>query len=163
MTEEERQKLEFIKKEIKEGDYSILQPNQWDKFSADLAGIGANLLKEIEVRREDARALKVPLFFFKVRERLTNLEVDYDVVAKDYDLFFDASMRFLKSIINRNEYKEYQILRKEYLKSLTEHCIKALEYVGNIVTTGRHDYYHYQILFVAALAILVAIISVIIK
>ena len=51
MTEEERNKLEFIKQELREGSYRILESQQWDEFSRDLSRCGANLLKNIESLR----------------------------------------------------------------------------------------------------------------
>lgn len=163
MTHEERKKLEFIKSDIKEGRYRILPCEQWDKFSRDLAGAGASLLRDIEEQRQTARALRVSLFFFTVKRRVMGLESSYGELAQDYDLFFDAGMRWLESITNHNEYREDQVLQKKYVESLLDHCSRALDHVGNVVYSKRNDYHHYQILCWAAIAVLVAIISVIIK
>lgn len=161
MTNDDRKKLEHIKNNIREGTYSILQEGQWDEFSEDLAGCGANLLKEIELKRADVREFRLSLPFFQMRGKIGKLNSDYEEVARNFDLFFDASMRWLKCIINRNEYKEYQTLQRTYVEKLTMHCSQALDYLGNLVSSKRNDYYHYQALLLSVLAILVASLAMI--
>ena len=163
MTEEEREKLEFIKKNIREGSYQILQPQQWDAFSYDLANCGAKILKELENARGEIRELKVHLFFFLAKKALKHMEAHYDEVARDYDLFFDASMKWLKCIINRNEYEESQVLQRDYVENLTNHCSSVLEHLSNSISSKRSDYYHCQALFLSMVAIFVAAFSVIIS
>ncbi len=163
MTEEERKKLEFIKECILEGSYQILQPQQWGKFSYDLANCGAKILKELENAREKIRELKVHLFFFLAKKALKHMEVHCDEVARDFDLFFDASMRWLKCIIEHNEYKESQVLQRKYVDNLTNHSSKLLEYLSNSISSKRRDYYHCQALFLSMVAIFVAALSVIIS
>lgn len=163
MTEEQRQKLEYIKDYITEGTYSILPKNQWDEFARDLSSCGASLLKEIEQKRECVRNLKISFFFFYGRRQLGKLNSDYDQIAKNFDLFFDASMRWLKSIIEGNKYKESQILQRKYVENLVTHCCQASNYLGNLVSSNRNDYYHYQAIFLTVLAVSIAILSIIIS
>ncbi len=162
MTNEDRRKLEHMKNNILEGTYSILQEPQWDQFSRDLANCGANLLKEIELKRDKVREFKASLLLFHMRGKISKLNSDYEEVAKTFDLFFDASMRWLKCIINRNEYKEYQILQRKYVESLTIHCSQTLDYLGNLVSSKRNEYYHYQAVSLSLLAILIAVLAIII-
>lgn len=163
MTEKEKKQLESIKKQLVEGTYPILQKNQWDKFSRDLSNYGANLLKEIEHERNCIREFNLSFFFFQGRKQLRKLDSDYEQVAKNFDLFFDASMRWLKSIINTNKYEEYQTLQRKYVESLTMHCCQALDYLGNLVSSKRNQYYHYQTLFLAVLAVFIGFLSIIIS
>ena len=163
MTEDQVRELEYIKGYIPEGSYSILQPAQWDRFSKTLASCGATLVKEIESRRDLVRELKVPFLPFQFRKQLARMNADFDVTAKDFDLFYDASMRWLKSIINKNEYKEYQLLEKKYVENLTMHCCQALDYLANLVSSKRSDYYHYQALFLSVLAVFIAVLAIIVS
>jgi hypothetical protein len=163
MTEEERRKLLFIKEKIPEGSYQILPPQQWDQFSHDLGDCGAKNLKELENARERIHELKVHLFFFLSKKTLTHMDANCDDVTRDFYLFFDASMRWLKSIINGNEYKESQILQRDYVEKLTDHCSRMLEHLNNSISSKRSDYYHYQALFWSMVAIFVAALSVIIS
>jgi len=147
MTEEQIKKLKFIKDEVKEGIYNILQKAQWDEFSRDLSNYGAVLLRDIEQKRDDVQGLKVSLLFFLGRRQLSKLSSDYNEIAKNFDLFFDASMRWLKSITDGNKYEEYQTLTKNYVEKLVEHCHDASNYLRNLISTKRDDYYQYQALF----------------
>jgi hypothetical protein len=163
MTEEQIKKLEFIKEEIREGTYEILQKSQWDEFSRVLSSCGGTLLREIEQKRDEIRKLKVSLPFFLGRRQLNKLSLDYDGIAKNFDLFFDASMRWLKCIIDGNKYQNYQILMKKYVGTLVDHCCRASDYLGNLISTKRNEYYHYQILFLSVLAITIAMMALFIK
>jgi hypothetical protein len=163
MTEQERKQLAFIKKDIPEGSYQILQPQKWDEFSYDLANCGASLLQEIEDIRDRSYGLKINLFFFCIKRQLIIIESDYDKVAEEFNLFFDASMRWLKCIIEHNEYKEAQLLQRKYIENLSNHCSKILDRLNNSVSSKRSDYYHYQALFLSMVAIFVAALSFIIS
>ena len=161
MREEQIKKLEFIKKEIREGRYEILQKSQWDEFSKELSSCGGTLLRDIEQKRDEVRKLKVSLLLFFGRRQLNKLSLDYGEMAKNFDLFFDASMRWLKCIINGNKYENYQILTKKYVENLVDHCCRASDYLGNLVSTKRNEYYHYQALLLSVLAIIIAVIALI--
>lgn len=163
MIEEERKKLEFIKEHILEGSYQILQPQQWDKFSYDLANCGAKILKELENARGKIRESKVHLFFFLTKKALKHMEAHYDEVARDFDLFFDASMGWLKCVIEHDECKEAQALQRKYVEYLTNHSSRLLDYLSNSISSKRGDYYHYQALFLSVVAIFVAALSFIIS
>jgi len=159
MKDEVIQKLQFIKDKITEGTYQILSKTQWDEFAHDLSSIGADILKEIEQKRDKARNITVQFLFFRVREKLKELEDEYNEIAKNYDRFFDASMRWLKSIIDGNKYEEYQTLMKKYIEGLIEHCRQASDYLGNLVSSMRNKYHHFQILFISLIAIVIATVS----
>ncbi|MBA7529709.1 hypothetical protein ES705_21907 [subsurface metagenome] len=163
MTEEQIRKLKFIKEEIKGATYAILQKPEWDEFSRDLSSCGCALLRDIEQKRNEVRKLQVSLLFFFGRRQLNKLSLDYGVIAKNFDLFFDASMRWLKCIINKNEYENYQILTKKYVEALVDHCCRASDYLGNLISTKRNEYYHYQTLFLSVVAITIAVTSVFIR
>ena len=105
MMDKNKDKLNNIKNAISDGSYSILQPQQWDTYSGDLANCGANLLKEIERLRNDIRELRVIFPFIKCKKSLSKANNDYGVLAQDFDLFYDSSMKFLRSIINNNQYE----------------------------------------------------------
>jgi len=158
MTEEQIKKLEFIKEEIREGTYEILQKPQWDEFSRDLSKCGGTLLRDIEQKRDEVRKLKLSLLFFFGRRQLNRLSLDYGEIAKNFDLFFDASMRWLKCIIDGNKYENYQILTKKYVEKLVDHCCRASDYLGNLISTKRGEYYHYQTVFLSGIAITIAAI-----
>lgn len=162
MQEEQVKNLKFIKSKLIEGTYNILQKAQWDKFSRDLSNYGGTLLGEIEQKRDEVRKLKTPLLFFLGRKQLNKLSLEYNEIAINFDLFFDASMCWLKSIIDGNKYEEYQILSKQYVEKLVEHCRQASDYLGNLISAKRNDYYHYQALFFSVIAIVVAMVSLII-
>lgn len=149
MTEEQIGKLQFIKDKLKEGTYTILQKPQWDEFSRYLCDSGAVLLGNIEKKRDDVRKLKVPLGFF--------LDIKY---LKKLD---DATMRWLKAVTDGNQYEEYQILTRQYIAGLVEHCRQSLDYLGSLISAKRNEYYHYQALFFSVLAIVISAISLIIK
>jgi len=100
------------------------------------------------------------LLFFRKTKQLDELDKEYDEIAKNFDLFFDASMRWTRSIVNKNEYEDYQLLQKKYIEGLTSHCLHAVEYLGNLIASRRNDYY--QTLFIALFAIIVAITSILI-
>lgn len=159
MMDEQIKKLKFIKDNLREGTYNILQKNQWDEFSRDLSNCGATLLRDIEQKRDEVRILKVSLLFFLGRRQLNKLNSKYNDIAKNFDLFFDAGMRWLKSITDGNKYEEYQILTKQYVEKLAEHCRQTSDYLGNLISAKRNDYYHYQALFLSVLAIVIAVIS----
>lgn len=163
MREEQIKKLEFIKKEIREGGYEILQKSQWDEFSRELSSCGGALLRDIEQKRDEVRKLKVSLLFFFGRKQLNKLSLDYGKIAKNFDLFFDASMRWLKCIIDGNKYENHQILTKRYVEELVAHCCRASDYLGNLVSARRREYYHYQTVFLSGIAITIAAISVVMK
>ena len=76
MREEQIKKLEFIKKEIREGRYEILQKSQWDEFSRELSSCRGALLRDIEQKRDEVRKLKVSLLFFFGRKQLNKLSLD---------------------------------------------------------------------------------------
>ena len=160
MVKEQREKLKRIKNYFGKGTYDILSKIQWDDFSRDLSNCGSSLLKEIEQERDDARTLQLSFFFFRERRQLSKLGAEYDEVAKDFDLFFDAGMRWLMSIIDGNEYAEYQILQKRYVEGLLGHCRQGLDYLGNLISSKRNDYHHYQVLFWAVLAVFIAFLSI---
>lgn len=163
MIEKQKKKLEHIKNYFREGTYDILSKIQWDEFSRDLSNCGANILKEIEQKRDEARKLEISFLFFCKRKQLVKLNSDYDEIAKDFDLFFDAGMRWLKSITESDKYAEYQVLQRKYFEGLLSHCRQALDYLGNLISSKRSDYHHYQILFWAVLAVSVAFISIIVS
>jgi len=163
MNIEQVNNLKFIKGELKEGVYHILPNPQWDKFSRDLSNCGSTILEDIEQKRDEVRRLKISLFFFLGQKQLNRLSLEYNEIAKNFDLFFDASMRWLKSITDGNKYEEYQILQKQYVENLVEHCRQASDYLGNIISAKRNDYYHYQALFFTVIAITIAVISLIVK
>jgi hypothetical protein len=106
MLEEQVKKLKFIKGELREGTYNILQKAQWDAFSRELSNYGGILLGDIEQKRDEIRKLKTPPLFFLGRKQLKQLSLEYNEIAINFDLFFDASMRWLKSIIDGNKYEE---------------------------------------------------------
>jgi hypothetical protein len=161
MLEEQVRKLKFIKGELREGTYNILQKAQWDEFSRELSNYGSTLLGDIEQKRDEIRKLKTPPLFFLGQKQLNKLSLEYNEIAINVDLFFDASMRWLKSIIDGNKYEEYQILSKQYVEKLVEHCRQASDYLGNLISAKRSDYYHYQALFFSVMAIIVATVSLI--
>lgn len=160
MTEEEIKKLEFIKQNITDGTYCILQKPQWDKFGYDLSNIGSNLLKNIEQIRNDARKLKTT--FFRGRKELDRLSLTYDEVAKNFDLFFDSSLKWLRSITDKNKYEEYEVLLRKGIEGLVEHCRQAIDYLGNIISFKRNDYWQYRNLSWIKAAGVTAIITLII-
>ena len=162
MIDENRNKLRSIIEHISDGSYSILGPQQWDKFSRDLALCGANMQNEINQLRNKTRETKVFFPFLKIR-RTINTEINnYETLAKDFDLFYDSSMKFLRSIIENNEYQEYQILQKQYIEKLSDHCSKSIAYLGDLISSKRSEYYHFQTLNIAILAIFVAVFSLIV-
>ncbi len=163
MTEQQIKKIRFIKDKLREGTYNILQKPQWDEFSRDLSNCGGTLLGDIEQKRDEVRGLKVSLLFFLGRRQLNGLNSEYNEIAKNFDLFFDASMRWLKSITNENKYEEYQVLTKQYVEKLVNHCSRASDYLGSLVSAKRNDYYHYQALFLSVVAIVIAIVSLVIR
>jgi len=160
MIEEQRKKLEHIKNYFREGTYNILSKIQWDEFSRDLSNCGANFLKEIEQKRDETRKLEINFIFFRKRKQLVKLNSDYDGIAKDFDLFFDAGMRWLRSIIEGDKYAEYQILQRKYFEGLLSHCRQALDYLGNLISSKRNNYCHYQMVFWAVLAVFIASLSI---
>lgn len=163
MIENQIKKLKLIKEQLREGAYNILQKTQWNEFSRDLSSIGGVLLKDIEQKRDETRNLKVSLFFFLGRRQLNRLNLEYSEIVKNFDLFFDTSMRWLESIIDGNRYEEYQIITKQYVEKLTEHCSQTSAYLAALISVKTNDYYHYQALFFSLIAIFIAIISVIIR
>jgi hypothetical protein len=160
MIEEQRKKLEHIKDYFREGTYNILSKIQWDEFSRDLSSCGASFLKEIEQKRDEVRKLEISFLFLRKRRQLIKLNSDYDAIAKDFDLFFDAGMRWLRSIIEGDKYAEYQVLQRKYFEGLLSHCRQALDYLGNLISSKRKDYFHYQMIFWAVLAVFVASLSI---
>lgn len=162
MREKDLTTLRHIKDRLMEGTYSILQPNQWDKDSRDLASCGASLLQDIESQRDHIREFEVPLLAFKAKAEISQLTSDYEHLAKKSDLYFDASMRWLKCIINKNEYKEYQILQRKYVEQLTAHCFQSLDHLGHLVRSRKNEYHHYQVTCLSTLAILVAVFAIVV-
>lgn len=163
MTEEQIKKLKFIKDNIREETYNILQKPQWDEFSRDLSNCGAALLRDIEQKRDEILGLKVSLLFFLGRSQLNMVSSEYNEIAKNFNLFFDASMRWLKSITDKNKYEEYQVLTRQYVEKLVEHCSQISNYLGNLISAKRNDHYHYQALFFSVIAISIAVISLVIR
>jgi len=87
--------LTNIKNKIKgKGTYTLLPANQWEEYANVLSNSGANILKNIEQLRDSTRDLKVPFLFFRLGKRLAKLEENYNKTAKQFDLFFDCSMRY---------------------------------------------------------------------
>jgi Cft2 family RNA processing exonuclease len=162
MTEDQIKKLKYIREYLIEGNYTILQKPQWNEFSKDLSNCGGNLLRDIEQKRDEVRKVKISPFSFFKGGQLKKLYSEYAEVARNFDLFFDSSMRFLKSIIDGNIYEEYQILTKNYVEKLVEHCHQASNYLGNLISAKRNDYYHYQALFYSVIAIVVSMVSLMI-
>ena len=162
MKKEDKINLELIKKELPLESYGIIEKEKWDRFSDCIAKSGSSLLKEIENKRGRIRKFKISLLFFRQAKQLNELEREYDEIAENFDLFFDASMRWNRSIVNKNEYEDYQLLKKKYIEGLTSHCLHAVEYLGNLIASRRNDYYHHQTLFIALSAIIVAITSILI-
>lgn len=163
MTEEQIKKLKFIRDEIKEGSYKILSIPMWDEFSRDLSNIGATLLNDLEQKRDCVLKLKVCLFFFLTRKQLNKLGLEYNEITKNFNLFFDASMRWLKSITDGDKYEKYQILIKQYVEALSKHCSRVLDYLSSLISAKRNDYYHYQALFISVMAVVIAVLSLSLK
>jgi len=155
--------LNSIRDQIMEGTYRILSKPQWDEDSRVLSNSGAALLNEIEQERDSVRKLKIPFLFFRVRKRLVKLEEDYDEIAKHFDLFFDSGMRWLKTILEGNRYAEYQSLTKNYVAGLVEHCRKASDYLSDLISSKRNQYFHFQIVLIALVALFVAALSFIVS
>jgi hypothetical protein len=163
MTEEQVKKLELIKNRLKEGTYNVLQRIQWDDFSIILSNYGGALLEDMEQERDEVRKLKTPFLFFLGQKKLNKLSVEYNEITVNFDLFFDASMRWLKSIIDGNKYEEYQIFNKQYVEKLVEHNRQVSDYLGNLISAKRNECYHYQALFISVIAIIIAAGSLIIN
>jgi hypothetical protein len=162
MIEEQVKKLGIIKYRLKEGTYHVLPRGDWDGFSTILSNYGGILLEDMEQKRDEVRKLKTPLLFFLGQKKLNKLSLEYNEIAINFDLFFDASMRWLKSIIDGNKYQEYQILNKQYVEKLVDHCRQVSDYLGNLISAKRNEYYHYQALYISLLAIIIATVSLII-
>jgi len=156
--------LTNIKNKIKgKGTYTLLPANQWEEYANVLSNSGANILKDIEQLRDSTRDLKVPFLFFRLGKRLAKLEENYNKTAKQFDLFFDCSMRWIKTRIEQNRYLEHHRLVESYMQNLVNHCQKSIDYLSGLITSKRNQYHHYQILFISLIAILIAVLSLIIS
>jgi hypothetical protein len=162
MMEEQVKKLGIIKNRLKEGAYQVLPRSEWDGFSTDLSNYGGILLEDMERKRDEVRKLKTPLLFFLGQKNLNELTLEYNEITINFDLFFDVSMRWLKSVIDGNKYEEYQILNKQYVEKLVGHCRQVSDYLGNLISARRNEYYHYQALFISVLAIIIAAVSLVV-
>lgn len=158
MTEEEIKKLEFIKQHIQEGTYRILSTSQWDKFAKELSNCGSKILKGIEETRDEAHKIRIALFSGK---KLKAITVKFDEVAKEFDLFFDSGMKWLRSVIDGGEYAEYQILDKKYVEELVEHCRQTMDYLGNIISSKRDEYRFFRLLILSIVTVTIVLISLI--
>ena len=155
--------LTEIKSRLKQGTYQILQSVQWNKYAEVLANSGAKILREIEELRDSARDLKVPFLFFQVRKRLIELEENYNEAAKHFDLFFDSSMWWLKTVLEYERYSTSQKLSKDYIAGLINHCQKSIDYLCGLVTSKRKQYHYFQSLFISLVAVIIAAGSAIIS
>jgi hypothetical protein len=157
------QGLKIIKDHIKDNTYQILQKPQWDKFADNLSNAGANILEDVQQQRELIRDFKIPFVFFCVGKRLIQLEDNFNRIAKHFDLFFDTSRRWLRANLDGNKYAEYQILTRNHVSQLSEHCQSAVDYLNHLISSKRTQSHHLQILFISLIAILIAIASLIIS
>ena len=163
MNDNNRKKLELINSNLKDGSYDILQPQKWDEYSRDLANCGVDIFRDIRNVKNCIRGISVKFFHWDTGKSIKKAINDFDVLVTEFDLFYDASMKFLRSIIDGNEYKEYQNLQKIYVEKLTDHCTKSVDYLGNIISSKRNEYYHFQVLNIASLALIIAFISLILS
>ncbi len=163
MRDEQIKKLKVIKDKIKEGDYSIFRQNVWDSIASDLSNCGATLLEDIERHRDEARRINLGYLFNFKFSKLDKLNSNYNEISRNYDIFFDASMRWIKSIIENNKYEEHQRLKKKYVEKLLDHCSQSVDNLGSIVSSKHNDYRYYQALSLSVIAIIIALISLVIR
>ena len=163
MDEKLVQDLKAIKDHIKDSTYQILQKHQWDEFANNLSNAGAKILEEVQQQRDLVRNLKIPFVFFRVRKTLIQLEDNYNRIAKHFDLFFDSSGRWLRAILDGNKYAEYQVLTRNHVTQLSEHCQSTVDYLNHLISSKRNQYHHFQILFISLIAIVIAVASLMIS
>ena len=153
-------KLEEIKNLFTTEPYTLLSKIQWEKSGRELSDCGRNILKEVERIRNDARKMRIT--FLKGRQELDQITFAFDEIAKNFDFFFDTSLRWIRSVIDGNVYEEHQILLKKGVESLVEHCRQAIDYLANIISFKRNDYWQYRNLSWIKAAVIIAIMTLII-
>ena len=163
MKEQNIQKLKRIKGLIIEGVLPIAGQTEWDDCTTVLSNSGADLIDSIEESRKKIHDIRIALFFPLSRDSMIDMDTAYHELLQDYELFFDVSMRFLKTIIDGDRCTDQQHNKKQYIRELLDHSRKAIDYITNLVSKKSTEYMHCQTLFVALVATIMAFSSVLIS
>ena len=135
-------------------------PNQWNEYNHALSKAGADLVHDIEKIRSTIHPIKISIFYPISRIRMNKLDSSYHNLLQNYELFFDASMRFLKSYLDKDYTHKDQAFSKEYVKALLQHSSQSIDYITTLVTKKSTEYKHCQTLFVALAAIIIALLPI---
>jgi hypothetical protein len=80
--------------------------------------------------------LWILLFYFHYDSYSTNSttshRLDFDEIAKNFDLFFDAGMRWVQSIIEGNKYEDYQVFQRKYERGDVHKKLRNL-YIDGVI------------------------------
>lgn len=151
--------LKRIKENIREGIYPIALQPEWDKYAEILSRCGGLLINDIEEMRNKIHPINISLFFIFSRQKMHYLDASYHQLLQEYELFFDACMRFLKTIIDGDTYTDKQKYQKDYITEILMHCSKAIEHITNLVEKKSREYKHCQMLLCALTALIIALTS----
>ncbi|RKY42381.1 MAG: hypothetical protein DRP85_03015 [Candidatus Makaraimicrobium thalassicum] len=162
MTKENIKDLKRIIKNIREGTYTLLGPADWDNYTEILSRSGADLLRDIEKERSQIHPIRIHFIYLRSKKTMDNLDKSHHALLGNYDLFFDASMRFLKCFSEGGDQTATKrIYAKQYVKGLLDHSSQAIGYITNLVLKKSTEYKHCQTLFVALGALIIALFSLV--
>lgn len=155
MNEETLKILKDIKKNVSPGQSLSSGCSDWNTYSKALIAAGSEIIKDIEEKRASAHTIKLHLLYFRDKAAMEDLDEFYHQLCKDYELFFDASMRLINIVFEDGR------SGGDSVKCLLEHSSKAMDNMGTLVSKKSTEYKHCQTLFVALIAIIIASISTI--
>jgi len=161
MKYENMKKLKELKENIHGGLYPIAGQTEWYEATKVLSTSGCDLIKSIEDFRAKVHSVKIALFFPLSWNNMSYLDTNYYELLKNYELYFDVNMEFQKTIIDGDVYTDKQGYEKKYVSELLDHVGKAIDHVSSLVSAKSTEYKHCQVLFVALVAIVIAVISLI--
>lgn len=147
-------------KEIKEkhppGGAEV-QGNDWKKYRPALVAAGEQIIQDIEEIRNEICAIRIHLFYFMDGAAIKKLNGSYNQIYGHFSLFFDATMRLSRSIFVEGVSGGPQI------KCLLDHSSKSMDNLSSLVSRKFGAYRHCQTLFVALVAVIIALISIVIS
>lgn len=162
MTEDTVRRLNEIKENIHEGTYPLLEKTNWDRYSESLRRAINEILRKATEVRSLARKTKLPFLFFKASGNIKILNTAQDALLDDFELFFDAYARFSKADLNGGETFDFKRQHeKDYIDNSYKHCDRLIKYISDNITTKHVEYRHCQTLFVALVAVVIAVIALI--
>ncbi len=115
------------------------------------------IIKDVEEERASVHLIKLHLLYFQDKDAMGDLDESYHQLCKDYELFFDASMRLVNIVFEDGR------SGGDSVKCLLEHSSKAMDNIGTLFSKKSTEHKHCQTLFVSLIAIIIASISTILS